>query len=70
MCSNLRILAQIDAMCSQLSFPRSGKYSPSIAVMVSAATSSVNDSMSWLGKWCLGEKEGDGDYERNEPIKR
>ena len=67
MCSHLRLLAQIDAMCSHLPFPRGGKYS---AVIVSVATSSVNDIPTWLGKWRLSGKEGNGDYERNEPIKR
>lgn len=70
MCSNLRLLAQIDAMCSHLPFPRGGKYSPSIAGIVSIATSSVNGGPTWLGKWCLSGKEADGGYERNEPIKR
>lgn len=70
MCSNLRLLVEIDAMCSHLPFPRGGKYSPFIAVIIIIATSSVNDGPTWLGKWCLSGKEGDGDYERNEPIKR
>lgn len=71
MCHNLRLLAQIDAMCSHLPFPRGGKYSPSIALRVSIAASSVNDVPPWLGKWYFSGKRRDGgDQERNEPIKR
>lgn len=70
MCSNLRLLAQIDAMCSHLPLPRGGKYSSSTALLVSRAVSSINDGSSWLGKWCLRGKKGDSDHERNEPIKR
>lgn len=69
MCSNLRLLAQIDAMCSHLPFPRGGKYLCTAGI-VSIATSSVNDAPTWLGKWRLSENEVDCDHERNEPIKR
>lgn len=68
MCHNLRLLAQIDAMCSHLPFPRRRKYSSFIAVIVSVATSSVNDCPARLGKLYLSRKEGDGDHERNKII--
>lgn len=48
--SDLSLLAEIDAMCLHLAFPRGGKYAPSVAVMVSIATSSVNGVPIWLGK--------------------
>lgn len=70
MCNNPRLPAQIDAMCSHLPFPRGGECAPSIGALISIATSSVNDAPTWLGKRRLSGKEGDGDYERNEAIKR
>lgn len=70
MCHNLRLLAQIDAMCSHLPFPRGGKYSPSIALRVSIAASSVNDGWESSISVERRERERDGDHERNEPIKR
>lgn len=65
-CHVLQSLAQIDAMCCHLAFPKGGKYSSSIAVTVSIVASSVNDGSTWLGQWYFSGKERDVDHTRNE----